>query len=87
MDKKLQALFSSIRFWIVTLTAATAILENYVGGGAIEAYFDIVQVWLATVAGIGTLDSVAQKFGMANTNQPTVFSQVDAIIEKDGKVS
>lgn len=84
MDKKLKALFSSVRFWIVTLTAAVAVLENYVQSGAIDAYFDIVKVWLGTVAGIGTLDSVAEKFG-GKKAEASVYDQVDALIEENGK--
>lgn len=67
MVDKIKALLGSIRFWIVTLTAVVAILEGYVDAGAfvfVDA-LEIFKVWLATVAGLGTLDSVATKFGTA----------------------
>jgi len=57
MKDKVKALLGSIRFWIVTLTAIVAILE---GWGDIATVLDIVKMWLLTVAGIGTVDSVAK---------------------------
>ena len=69
MKEKIKTLFSSIRFWIVTLTMIIAILEEYstvVGGGiALTDLFGIVQVWLIAIVSIGTLDSIATKFGVA----------------------
>lgn len=69
MKEKIKILFSSIRFWIITLTMIIAILEEYssvIGGGiALADLFGIIQVWLIAVVGIGTLDSIATKFGTA----------------------
>jgi len=63
---KLTDILKSVRFWIVTLTALLAILQSYVDAGHlwnVSEVLTIVQVWLATVAGIGTLDSVAERVG------------------------
>lgn len=61
MQKKLKELFGSLRFWIVTLTMVTAILEGIVSGEQLTYFLDIVQIYFGTVVGIGTLDSVAKK--------------------------
>ena len=61
MKDKITALLGSIRFWIVTLTAIVAILETTVTGFDLAAVLEIIKVYLVTVAGIGTLDSVAEK--------------------------
>ena len=67
MLNKAKMILGSLRFWIVTLTAVTAVLEAIVGGTfTIEFVFNTVQVWLAAVVTIGTLDSVATKFGAAS---------------------
>jgi len=60
---KIKALFGSVRFWVVTLTAIVAILESQVGGTDIAGILEIVKIYLITVAGIGTVDSVARKIG------------------------
>lgn len=61
-DKVLEIL-GSVRFWILTLTAALALLEASATGGLTPVYaINTVQVWLAAVVGVGTLDSVASKF-------------------------
>ena len=60
MQDKLKALLGSVRFWIVTLTAVVAVLE---GWGDMAIVLDVFKVYLLTVAGIGTLDSIAQKVG------------------------
>lgn len=61
MIEKVGKILSSVRFWIVTLAAASV----YVGvvqqnGFDLKALLDALGIWLGTVAGIGTLDSVAQ---------------------------
>ena len=61
MKDKVKALLGSIRFWIVTLTAIVAILETTIGGFDFAGILEIIKVYLVTVAGIGTLDSVAEK--------------------------
>ena len=63
MKTKIKELLGSIRFWIVTLTAIVAILESSVAGFDFAGILEIIKVYLVTVAGIGTLDSVAEKFG------------------------
>ena len=56
MVDKVFALLGSVRFWIVTLTAVVSVLQ---GAPALEVF----QLWAGTVVGIGTLDSVATRFG------------------------
>lgn len=56
MLNKIFAIFGSVRFWILTLTAVIAILDG-------QAVLSVIQVWLAAVAALGTLDSFALKFG------------------------
>ncbi len=58
MLTKLGCLFDSLRFWIVVLTAALAILNG-------QPVIETIQIALAAVVGIGTLDSVATKVGGA----------------------
>lgn len=58
MNDKIKALFGSIRFWIVTLTAIVAILESL---GDMAMILDVVKVYLLTVAAIGTVDKVLTK--------------------------
>lgn len=55
MVDKVFTILGSVRFWIVTLTALVAILDG-------DAVLTVVQGWLAAVAAIGTLDSVASRF-------------------------
>lgn len=54
MTEKIKGILGSVRFWIVTLAAVTGVLEG-------QDFLNVVQVWLAAVAAIGTLDSVATK--------------------------
>ncbi len=56
MSAKIGAILSSVRFWIVTLTAVVGILNG-------QDTMTVIQVWLAAVAAIGTIDSAASKFG------------------------
>ena len=62
---KLGAILGSVRFWIVTLTAIIAVLEAHAGGGGLTAILDVVKLWLITVAGIGTADSIAERIGVS----------------------
>jgi len=55
MLEKVLNILGSVRFWIVTLTAVVGVLNG-------QDVSTVVQVWLAAVAGLGTLDSVATKF-------------------------
>lgn len=66
MFSKIKELIGSLRFWIVTLTAVLAVLQQVAGGTVdIVSVIDILQTWLGVVVGIGTLDSVALKLGAA----------------------
>jgi hypothetical protein len=56
MINKILGILGSVRFWIVTLTAVVGILNG-------QDVVTVVQVWLAAVAGIGTLDSMASRIG------------------------
>ena len=56
MTNKIWAIFGSVRFWIVTLTAALALLNG-------QPVIETVQMWLAAIALIGTIDKVATKIG------------------------
>jgi len=63
---KLKALSGSIRFWILTMTAVLVILEQLsVGLLDIAIVFRTVEVWLGAVVALGTVDSLATKFGAA----------------------
>lgn len=67
MKDKIQNLFTSIRFWIITLTAIVAILQGYVDANVfvMADILMIIEVYLGAVIGIGTLDSIATKFGIS----------------------
>lgn len=60
--EKIKKLVGSIRFWIVTLTFITSILQAIASGSFdINFLFEAVKIYLIAVAGIGTLDSIAEK--------------------------
>jgi len=68
MGSKIKALLTSVRFYIVTLGA----VATYLSGGEADGYtwalvLESVQIWLAAVVAIGTLDSIASKFGANRT--------------------
>lgn len=66
MIEKIKELFGSIRFWMVTLTAILSILQVYsTGDPQIVELLDIIKTYLIAVIGLGTMDSVATKFGAA----------------------
>lgn len=50
---KIGGILSSVRFWILTLTAVISILNG-------QDSVSVVQVWLGAVVALGTLDSVAK---------------------------
>lgn len=58
MASKIGALVGSVRFWIIVLTAALAILNG-------QPLIETIQVALGAVVGVGTLDSVASRIGGA----------------------
>lgn len=65
MRAKIVALLGSIRFWVITLGAASAFLAGVEKSGFnLASLLDTITVWLAAVAGVGTLDSIAEKFGI-----------------------
>lgn len=55
MFTKIGALLGSVRFWIIVLTAVLAVLNG-------QPVLETVQIALAAVATLGTLDSVASRF-------------------------
>lgn len=64
MLDKIKELAGSIRFWIVTLTAILSILQIYSEGDPnLVQLLDIIKVYLMTVVGLGTADSIATKLG------------------------
>lgn len=67
MQAKLRSLLGSLRFWIVTTTAVLAVLQSVEANSALVLadLIQLLQYWLVAVVGIGTLDSVATKFGVA----------------------
>ena len=64
---KIKELFGSIRFWLVTTVAIIAILQGILTNGlfVLADVLIVIEVWLGTVVGIGTLDSIATKFGIS----------------------
>lgn len=61
MIQKLSELFNSVRFWQVTLATTFVLLGHYLPD--MVFLWNTLAAYLAAVAGIGTLDSVATKFG------------------------
>ena len=64
--EKVKALLGSIRFWIITLTAVIAVLEQQVTG-TLDIIFVLktVEAWLAVIATLGTIDGIVTKYGQA----------------------
>ena len=63
---KIKEILGSIRFWIMTLTAAVAVLEAWnVGALDLSFVFKTIEIWLGAIVALGTFDSVASKFGAA----------------------
>ena len=66
MLDKVKELLGSIRFWVVTFGWASEYLAQVTADGFdLPVLFTRVSVWLASVAAIGTFDSIAVKFGSA----------------------
>ena len=64
--KKVKELFGSIRFWILLLTALLVFLKDGDANGFTYAGFiDVLYKFLLGVVGVGTLDSIAVKFGQS----------------------
>lgn len=67
MGQKVMAILGSVRFYIITLSAIVAILSG-------QPALTVIEVWLAAVAGIGTLDSVASKIGGVSPETPQAYT-------------
>ena len=64
MIEKLLDIVSSVRFWLITLGAASVFAGLVqVNGFEWKTLFDTVALWLATVAGIGTIDKFGESVG------------------------
>lgn len=61
MIEKVTALFGSVRFWQVTLATLFVLAGHYLPDLAF--LWNTLAGYLAAVAGIGTLDSVASRLG------------------------
>ncbi len=62
LKQKFIELLNSTRFWTITATAVVAIL-GAIQSGSLDMNFVLstIKVWLIAVAGVGTLDSIAEK--------------------------
>lgn len=61
MLSKIKKILGSVRFWIITLTAITGMLTLVeLHGFLVSDLMGVITTWLGTVAGVGTLDSIAQ---------------------------
>lgn len=69
MKDKIMNVLSSIRFWQLTLAAAFVLVGHYFPQG--QFLWNTLATFLATVTGLGTLDSVAQN--IAGTKTPVVI--------------
>lgn len=54
MIDKIKALLGSVRFWIIILTAALAILNG-------QPVIETIQVALGAIAALGTFDGIASR--------------------------
>lgn len=73
MLSKIGGIFGSVRFWLVTFAAASVysgILQSQ--GFDWKTLFDTLAGWLATVAGIGTVDKFAQALATKKTDESIV---------------
>jgi len=59
MVEKIKELLNSVRFWQVTAGSLFLILGHYLPN--FEFLWNVLAGWMATVATVGTLDSVAVK--------------------------
>ena len=61
---KIKELLGSIRFWAITATAVTAVLNSLVEGTFGASFmFHVIEIWLGAITAVGTFDSVATKLG------------------------
>jgi hypothetical protein len=61
LSEKIKSVVGSLRFWLLTFVAVIMILQAK--GIIDDAVFNIIKTWLVAVFGVGTLDSIASKFG------------------------
>ena len=60
MKEKILAILDSVRFWIITLGAASAYMAFVEASGfSWSSLLNAIAIWLGTVVGVGTLDKVA----------------------------
>jgi hypothetical protein len=58
---KILELFTSLRFWIVTLAAVSFLLgQKEVGTLTPEVFFTTISTWLGTIVAIRTVDKFSQ---------------------------
>lgn len=61
MKDKILNLVSSVRFWMITLAAASVYVGTVQANGFdLKALLDSIATWLGIVAGVGTVDKIAQ---------------------------
>lgn len=62
LKDKFIAILNSTRFWVITATALVAVINAKIAG-SLDMNFVLVTVktWLIAIAGVGTLDSIAEK--------------------------
>lgn len=66
MLEKIKAIIGSIRFWVATLAWASDYLALVASEGfTLETLFAQVAYWLGTIVGVGTVDSVIEKYSKA----------------------
>lgn len=60
--EKIISLLNSTRFWMLSATAIVAIINAKIVG-TLDTNFvlNTVKIWLMAIAGVGTLDSIAEK--------------------------
>ena len=58
MNAKILAIMGSVRFWLITLATLSLLAGHYMPN--LVFLFDTISAWLATVAGIGTIDKLVQ---------------------------
>ena len=65
MIDKIKFLLTSLRFWQITLGSASAYTSYVVASGfSWVSLLNAITIWLGVVAGVGTVDSFATKFGI-----------------------
>lgn len=63
MFSKIKNVLGSLRFWIITFAWVSAVLLGIEKDGFnLAELLNQISLWLATVAGVGTLDKIVDKF-------------------------